>query len=107
MTKIMTKTSEQLTQFDAAKLLETDEMISTFMNEAFKTGDATYIAHAIGTAARAKSMIQVARESGLCREQLYRSFSKQGNPTLRSLLAVLDALGLTLTVKSKVLQQIA
>jgi len=49
-------------------------------------------------------MMQVARKSGLCREQLYRSFSEQGNPTLRNLLAVLDALGLTLTVKSKPLQ---
>jgi len=101
----MMKIAERLTPFDAAKLLETDEMISVFMSEAFKTGDAAYIAQAIGTAARAKSMMQVARKSGLCREQLYRSFSEQGNPTLRNLLAVLDALGLTLTVKSKPLQQ--
>jgi len=51
MTKTMMKIAEQLTPFDAAKLLETDEMISVFMSEAFKTGDAAYIAQAIGTAA--------------------------------------------------------
>jgi len=71
----------------------------TYMSEAFKTGDAAYIAHAIGTAARAKSMMEVARESGLNRENLYRSFSEQGNPTLRSLLAVIEALGLRLDVQ--------
>jgi len=85
------KKTERLTLFDAAALLKNDDMIAVFIDEAFKTGDAAYIAHAIGTAARAKSMMQVARDSGLCREQLYRSFSDQGNPTLRSLLAVMQA----------------
>jgi len=102
---MMKKAHQPLHRFNAAKLLKTDEMISVFMNEAFETGDAAYIAQAIGIAARAKSMMRVAQESRLYREQLYRSFSEQGNPTLRSLPAVLDALGLNLAVKSKPLQQ--
>jgi len=43
--------------------------------------------------------MEVSRESGLNRENLYRSFSEQGNPTLRSLLAVIEALGLRLDVQ--------
>jgi len=94
-----TTMTETLTPFDAAHRLDDEQSIAYFMSEAFQTGDAAYIAHAIGTAARAKSMMQVARESGLSREHLYRSFSERGNPTLRSLLAVMQTLGLRLAVQ--------
>jgi len=93
--------SEDLIAFDVAEMLKTDEMIAVFLDEAFKTGEAAYIAHSLGIAARAKSMIKVAQDSGLCREQLYRSFSEQGNPTLRSLLAVMQAMGLRLAVQPR------
>jgi len=90
---------EGLTPFDAAEMLKTPEMVAVFLDEAFKSGDAAYIAHSLGIAARAKSMMQVARESGLNREHLYRAFSEQGNPTLRNLLSVMQALGLRLSVQ--------
>lgn len=69
------------------------------MAEAFETNDAAYIAHALGVVARAKGMAQIAGQTGLSREQLYRSFSDQGNPTLKTMLAVLKALGLELTTR--------
>lgn len=89
--------AEKLTTFDAAEALSSKEAISAFMEEAFKTDDAGYIAHALGVVARAKGMTQIANETGLSREQLYRSFSENGNPTLRTTIAVAKALGLTLT----------
>jgi len=92
-------TTAELISFDAAQFLDSDEALAVFMDEAFKTNDATYIAHAIGVAARAKSMSRVADETGLAREQLYRSFSAQGNPTLQSLIAVMKALGLSLAAR--------
>lgn len=52
-----------------------------------------------GSVARAKGMSQIARDTGLSREQLYRSFSEQGNPTLKSTLVVMQALGLDMTAK--------
>ena len=64
-----------------------------------KAGDATYIAKALGVVARAKGMANIAAETGLSREQLYRSFSEKGNPTLKTTLAVMKALGIGLTVK--------
>jgi probable addiction module antidote protein len=45
------------------------------MADAFESADAGYIAHALGVVARAKGMAQIAGETGLSREQLYRSFS--------------------------------
>jgi probable addiction module antidote protein len=67
------------------------------MTEAFHTNDAGYIAHALGVVARAKGMAQIAAQTGLSREQLYRSFSANGNPTLKTTLAVMKALGIELT----------
>ncbi|MBJ3816253.1 putative addiction module antidote protein [Shimwellia pseudoproteus] len=43
-------------------------------------------------------MSRIAAETGLSREQLYRAFSDKGNPTLKSTLAALKALGIQLTV---------
>lgn len=65
----------------------------------FKTEDAGYIAHALGVVARAKGMTQIANETGLSREQLYRSFSANGNPTLKTTIAVMKALGIELAAK--------
>ena len=91
--------AENLTTYDPAEDLSSDEAISTFMAEAFQTSDAGYIAHALGVVARAKGMAQIAGQTGLSREQLYRSFSENGNPTLKTTLAVTKALGIELTAR--------
>ncbi|WP_284178463.1 addiction module antidote protein [Rhabdaerophilum sp. SD176] len=90
---------EKLTTFDPAEDLSSDKAIAVFMEKAFKTGDVGYIAHALGVVARAKGMTQIANQTGLSREQLYRSFSENGNPTLKTTIAVMKALGVELTVK--------
>lgn len=91
--------TEKFTQFDPAEMLETEEDIAVWMADAFETGDSAYIAKALGVVARAKGMAAIARETGLSREQLYRSFSDRGNPTLKTTLAVMRALGVDLTAK--------
>ncbi|HFH4259277.1 addiction module antidote protein, partial [Pseudomonas aeruginosa] len=48
---------------------------------------------------RAKGMTELAKETGLAREQLYKSFSERGNPTLKTMLAVMRALGVDLTAR--------
>ncbi|OCX87926.1 addiction module antitoxin [Acidithiobacillus thiooxidans] len=93
--------TEKLTTYDSAAALIDDEEIAVFMADAFETGDAGYIAHALGIVARAKGMTQIARDTGLSREQLYRSFSEAGNPTLKTTLAVMKALGIDLTAKPR------
>jgi probable addiction module antidote protein len=91
--------AEKLTPYDPAEDLASDKAISIFMAEAFQTNDTGYIAHALGVVARAKGMAQIAAQTGLSREQLYRSFSESGNPTLKTTLAVMKALGIELTAK--------
>ena len=91
--------AEKLTTYDPAEDLTSECAMASFMAEAFETNDAAYIAHALGVVARAKGMTQIAGQTGLSREQLYRSFSENGNPTLKTTLAVMKALGIELTAK--------
>ncbi|WP_416137074.1 addiction module antidote protein [Halomonas sp. HK25] len=91
--------SNKVYDYDPAAALESEEAIAVFLADALETGDSGYIAKAMGVVARAKGMTALANETGLSREQLYRSFSEQGNPTLKTMLAVMRALGVELTVR--------
>lgn len=90
-----------LPRFDAAEYLDNDEAVAIFMSEAMGTADPTYIAHAFGIVARAKGMSKIAEDTGLSREQLYRSFSENGNPTLKTVLSVMKSLGLELRAQPR------
>lgn len=91
--------SEKLTTFDPAEHLNSDQAVADFIAAAFGTSDPAYIAHALGVVARAKGMTEIANQTGLSREQLYRSLSAEGNPTLRTTLALMKALGIELSAK--------
>jgi len=90
---------EKLYAYDPADALKSDAAIDEFMKDAFESGDAGYIAHALGIVARARGMSEIAKETGLAREALYRSFAEDGNPTLKTVLAVMQSLGFELTAK--------
>ncbi len=94
-----TPMTEQIHDLDLADLLTSDEGIEIFLADAFETGDASHIAAALGVVARARGMTEIARTTGLAREQLYKSLSKTGNPTLETTLAVMKAIGFELTGK--------
>lgn len=91
--------SDPIYDYDPSAALENEAAIAVFLADALETGDANYIAKAMGVVARAKGMTELARATGLSREQLYRSFSDQGNPTLKTMLAVMRALDVELTVR--------
>lgn len=90
---------KNLSDYDPGLALDSPEAIEIFINDAFATGDAAFIAKALGVVARAKGMTKIAKCSGLSREQLYRSFSERGNPTLKTTLCVMRALGLDMIAK--------
>lgn len=84
--------------FDAAKYLTTPESQADLLADAFDSGDAAYIANALGVVARARGMTEVARGAGVTREALYKALSENGDPRLSTLLGVLKSLGIKLTV---------
>lgn len=92
----------KLSKFDAVEYLDSPEMITAYLNEALETGDPKYISQAIGTIARAKGMTAVAKESGLSRENLYRSLSGDGTPEFGTIMKVLGAMDIQLEAKPKV-----
>jgi probable addiction module antidote protein len=86
------------TRFDSAEYLDSDEAISAYLEEALETGDPAFITQALGTVARARGMSQIAKEAGLSRESLYKALSAEGNPEFGTVIRVMRALGLRLSV---------
>jgi probable addiction module antidote protein len=84
--------------FDAAKYLASPQSQAELIADALESGDAVYIAAALGVVARARGMAEVAREAGVTRASLYKALSENGDPQLTTLLGVMKALGLKLTV---------
>ena len=83
-------------RWDAAEHLETEEDMAAYLEAAFKEGDPALVAAVLGDIARAKGMAQIARETGLGRESLYKALSPEGNPEFATILKVVQALGLQL-----------
>jgi probable addiction module antidote protein len=90
--------------FDAADYINTSEDVAAFLqaafDEAFDADDPGFIAHAIGIVARSKGMTQIAEKTGRSREQLYKSLSLDGNPTLATTISVMRELGVKLTAEA-------
>lgn len=84
--------------FDPAEYLDDDEAIASYMTDALETGDPSFVADALGVIARARGMSDVARLASVSRESLYRALSAAGNPELGTVLRVMRALGLQLSV---------
>lgn len=90
-----------LTPFDPANYLETEEVVLYYLEVAMEGNDPKRVARALGDVARSKGMSEIAKKSGLGRQAPYRALSEDGNPTLETLLGVLDALGLQLTAQPR------
>jgi probable addiction module antidote protein len=90
--------TRKTTAYDAAEYLDTAEAVTIFMEEALETNDPAFITHCLGVIARSEGMSEVASKTGLSRESLYRALSKEGNPEFATIIKVLAALGLRLTV---------
>lgn len=90
--------AKKTTPFDSAVHLDGDEAIGAYLEEAMEANDPAFIAYALGQVARARGMAEIAKEAGLSRESLYKALSAGGNPEFGTVLKVLHALGLKLSV---------
>lgn len=89
----------KLIPFDPAEDLETEEDIIFYLDAAMDGNDARHIARALGHVARSKGMTDISKRTGLGRQALYKALSDQGNPTLETVMAIINALGLRLSVQ--------
>lgn len=88
----------QLRRWDSAEHLRTEEDMALYLDACMEEAgdDAAFIAKALGTIARARGMSQLARDTGMGRESLYKALSGDGNPSFATILKVTRALGLQL-----------
>ena len=90
--------SIKLRKWDSAEHLKTDEDMVLYLQACMDEAgdDAAFIAKALGNIARAKSMTQLAKDTGMGRESLYKALSGEGNPSFGTILKVMHALGIKL-----------
>ena len=90
---------ETFSHYDSADYLKTPAQIAAYMEAAMEEGadDPAFIAHALGVVARARSMAQLSRDTGITREGLYKALSRDGNPSFATVTKVAGALGLSVT----------
>ena len=84
--------------WDITEHLDSDEAIAAYLDAIFEEGDPKLMAAAIGDVARARGMTEIAEKTGLSRESLYRALSKDGNPEMATVLKVMRALGMRVSV---------
>ena len=89
------------TRWDSAEHLKTDEDVKLYIEACIGEAgdDPAFIVHALGVVARAKNMSQLARDTGITREGLYKALSPEGNPTFSTVAKIAKALGFQLTVQ--------
>jgi len=97
----MARKKETFSRYDVADYLKSEEEMAAYLDACMEEAgdDAAYIAAALGDIARARGMMQLAKDTGISREGLYKALSAEGNPSLATVLKVVKALGLRLTTK--------
>lgn len=88
-----------LPDFDMAKYLTSEEDIATYLTMVIEDGDASELAHALGVAARARGMSEVASAAGITREALYKALRPNAHPRFETISRVCAALGVRLVVR--------
>ena len=91
------------TRYDVAEHLRTPEEMAAYLEACLEEadGDAAFVTKALGDIARAKGMTQVARDTGLSRESLYKALSGERTPNFDTVLKVVAALGLKLHAEAE------
>ena len=88
-----------LPEFDMAKQLENEEDIAAYVTMVIEDGDTAELAHALGVAARARGMSEIAKAAGISREALYKALRPGANPRFDTINRVCTALGVKLVAQ--------
>ena len=89
-----------LTTFDTAQYLDSKEMIAEYLSQVLADGDTDELLEAMGNIAKAKGMTQIAKDTGLGRESLYKTFQSGAKPRFETVMKVLNSFGVRLEVSA-------
>lgn len=90
--------STKYAPFDVAEYLDNDEVVAEYLTAAMEDPNPDVFLAALGDVAKARGMAQIARETGLGRESLYKALGAGAHPRYETVKAVLGALGVKLSV---------
>ena len=93
---------EKTTVWDMAEHINSKEDVLVYLEAALEENDTALLLAVLGSIARSKGMTQIAKDTNLARESLYRSLSQDGNPSFVTIVKILDNLGFQLSVRQKV-----
>ena len=88
--------SIKLTTFDVAHYLDSKEVIAEYLSQVLSDGNMDELLVAIGNIAKAKGMTQIAKDTGLGRESLYKTFAEGSKPKFETVMKVLNSFGVKL-----------
>ena len=92
--------STEFTDYDTSECLENEQDIIAYLNAIAEYDDPALMQAALGNVAKARGMTQIAKDAGVGRESLYKSLSKDGNPSFQTIAKVIHALGGRLTIQA-------
>ena len=94
--------NETFSRWESVEILDDDEMIVEYLKAALEENDPEFFVKAIGNVARAMGMTNLAQQTHLGRSSLYKALSGERDPRIGTVMKVLDALGVRLSVARRV-----
>ncbi|MDR2726293.1 MAG: putative addiction module antidote protein [Candidatus Adiutrix sp.] len=94
----MRKQKIKISNFDASRFLSSEESIAEYLKACLEEGGYELFVQALGDAAKARGMTQLAKEAGVGRESLYKSLAPGGNPSFKTVYKIASALGLSFNI---------
>jgi len=88
--------NNELIPFDITEYLDSEEAMAEYLSQVLEDGDSEEFLRAIGHIAKAKGMAQIAKDTGLGRESLYKTFRPNAKPRFDTVMKVINALKLQL-----------
>ncbi len=88
----------EISDFDIAEYLDNKETMVEYLSQVLADGDTDELLEALGHIAKAKGMSQIAKDTGLGRESLYKTFRKGTKPKFDTIVKVINSLGIKLEV---------
>ena len=89
-------------KLDLSELLDSEEVIASVLNDALQSNDTKILLRTIGYVAKARGIAQISEITGLGRESLYKALNENSHPRFETILKVLNALNVQMTIMPKI-----
>lgn len=93
------KVEQDITKFDIAEYLDSEEQIAAYLNTVLEDGDSSDLIEAIGHIAKSIGMSEIANKTGMSIPSLYKALSDGSKPQFTTIMKVLKAIGGQIKVK--------